>query len=85
MAVKKLKNFSCPFCGSTEFVKGRRSGGLYYQPLILPFKVYHTPLFSLHRPAAEQITICVFCKECGSLIREYIENPAALEVKTKKR
>ena len=84
MAVKKLKNLSCPFCGGTEFVKGRRSGGLYYQPLILPLRIHREPLLSLHAPAAEQFTICVFCKNCGSLIREYIRYPKLLEDKDKK-
>ena len=79
MAVKKIQNLSCPFCDSTEFVKGKRSDGLYYRPFIVPLKRVkkHTSFFTLQ--SYTQITICVFCKQCGSLVREYIRNPELLE------
>ena len=76
MAVKKLKNLSCPFCGGTEFVKGRRAEGVYYNPYIVPLKC-NRKRFTLR--SYSQITICVFCKQCGSMVREYIRNPELLE------
>ncbi len=89
MAVKKLKNLSCPFCGSTEFVKGRTiatgrfgfqgAGAIAYK-FIAPLR---SNLFDFR--LTTQPEICVYCKNCGSLVRQYITNPELLEDKDKKR
>ena len=76
MAVKNIQDLRCPYCGSTEFVKGRRADGAYYRPFIVPLKRNRKP-FSLR--SYSQISICVFCKKCGSLVREYIRKPELLE------
>ena len=85
MAVKKLKNFSCPFCGGTEFVKGRTvtAGMAGFQGssssvLIAPLQ-YKGKLLDFHK--ITQPEICVYCKNCGSLVRQYITNPELLENK----
>lgn len=72
MAVKKLKNYSCPFCGGTDFVKGRISEDVYNFQRIIPLK---THAFRIR----DQIEIRVYCKNCGSLVRTYIQHPEMLE------
>ena len=88
MAVKKLKKLSCPFCGGTEFVKGRTVAagmagfqGSSSSVLIAPLQ-YKGKLLDFHK--VTQLEIHVYCKNCGSLIREYIRHPELLEVKDKK-
>ncbi|MBQ9906359.1 MAG: hypothetical protein IJM46_06290 [Oscillospiraceae bacterium] len=83
MAVKKLKNLSCPFCGGTEFVKGRTithgmAGGhsTGSSALIAPLR---STLFNFRVTA--QTEIRVYCKNCGSLVRQYITHPEMLEEK----
>lgn len=79
MAVKKLRNLTCPFCGGTEFVKGRAcSIGLHSssaQIVSLRTSLMNCPT---------QTEIRVYCKNCGSLVRQYITNPELLEDKNKK-
>lgn len=74
MAVKKLKNFSCPFCGGTEFVKGRAidQGRAFIAPL-----QYKRKLLDFH--IITQLEIRVYCKNCGSLVRTYIQHPEMLD------
>ena len=83
MAVKKLKNFSCPFCGGTEFVKGRTitqgTAGLQGASLSALIAPLRSNLFDFR--LTTQPEICVYCKNCGSLVRQYITNPELLENK----
>ena len=87
MAVKKLKYFSCPFCGSTEFVKGRTitqgTAGLQGASLSALIAPLRSTLFNFR--VTTQTEIRVYCKNCGSLVRQYIANPELLEYKDKKR
>lgn len=83
MAVKKLKNFSCPFCGGTEFVKGRTvttgNAGLQGSSssvLIVPLQDKRK-LLDFH--IITQLEIRVYCKNCGSLVRTYIQHPEMLD------
>ena len=70
--VKKLKDFKCPYCGETEFVKGKHlETGYSRSHTIVPISN-----FRIHR---QQMLISVFCKNCGSLVREYIQKPELLE------
>lgn len=83
MAVKKLQNFSCPYCGGTEFVKGRTvtAGMAGFQGssssvLIAPLQ-YKGKILDFHK--VTQLEIHVYCKNCGSLVRTYIRHPEMLE------
>ena len=70
--IKRLNHFRCPYCGESEFVKGRRAGTSYSHPhLIVPLGV--------RLLTKQQTMISVFCKNCGSLVREYIQRPELLE------
>lgn len=83
MAVKKLKNLSCPFCGGTEFVKGRKgttgnaglqgsSSSVFIAPLQYKRKLLDFYIIT-------QLEIRVYCKNCGSLVRTYIKHPEMLD------
>lgn len=83
MAVKKLQNFSCPYCGGTEFVKGRTitqgmAGlqGSSSSVLIAPLQ-YKGKILDFHK--VTQLEIHVYCKNCGGLVRTYIQHPEMLE------
>ncbi len=76
MAVKKLKNFSCPFCGGTEFVKGRTiaQGRASSSVFIAPVRSKYYDFC-----VTTQSEIRVYCKNCGSLVRTYIQHPEMLD------
>ena len=86
MAVKKLKNLSCPFCGGTEFVRGRTitqgTAGLQGASLSALIAPLRSKLFNFR--TTTQTEIRVYCKNCGSLVRQYIANPETLEDTDKK-
>lgn len=65
MAVKKV-NLQCPYCGSTEFVRGERSGA--YGHVAGPKGFLGT-----WHPIQFQI-----CKRCGTIVREFIAHPEKL-------
>ena len=74
MAVKKLKELRCPFCGGTQFVKGLQisnsfGGGAQFLRVVHPRKL-------LRRSVP---VIDVFCRNCGSLVRQYVQRPEELE------
>ena len=81
MAVKKLKNYSCPFCGGTEFVKGRTitqgMAGLQGSSSSVLIAPLRSKFFDFRITA--QTEIRVYCKNCGSLVRTYIRHPEMLE------
>ena len=88
MAVKKLKNLSCPFCGGTEYVKGRTiaTGKFGFQGVGSIAYKFIAPLRSnlFDFRLTTQPEIRVYCKNCVSLVRQYITNPELLEDKDKK-
>lgn len=61
MAVKKLKNLSCPFCGGTEFTEG--------------IQEYQGAVHKTKGIGMAQNLYHVFCAECGSVVRSYVCNP----------
>lgn len=64
MAVKKLKNLRCPFCDGTEMVKGLSSRFVLNEEKV-SYGDRH-PIF------------CIICKNCGSIVREYMTAPEKL-------
>ena len=70
--VRKIRDLKCPFCGGAEFVRGRAfsRAGLWIAPL-------RDKLFDFRENTQPEIR--VYCKNCGSLVREYIRNPEYLE------
>ena len=65
MAIQKIKITECPFCGGTEFVKGAESGRNVYVP----------DSSALGR----QVIWHQICRNCGTLIREYVQAPEKLK------
>lgn len=65
MAVKKLQNFSCPFCGGTEFTEGMQD--------------FHGGVHKTKGISMEQNLYHVFYTECGSIVRSYVYNPKKAE------
>jgi len=53
----------CPYCGGTELVKGKQNG----QGMILPYR--RISMFSAQK------LVHLVCKNCGTVVRSYIENP----------
>ena len=81
MAIKKLQNFSCPYCGGTEFVKGRTitqgMAGLQGSSSSVLIAPLRSKIFDFR--ITTQTEIRVYCKNCGSLVRTYIQHPEMLE------
>lgn len=62
MAIRKISDLTCPFCGCREFTEGVQE----YQA-----SVQHTKkMFSRAQPLYH-----VFCTECGSVVRSFVYNP----------
>ena len=66
MAVKIFRDFRCPYCGGTEYVRGWK-GGVYGQVVNLK-----------HLLSTQQTIQFQICKRCGTIIREFIANPEEL-------
>lgn len=64
MAIKKLKDYQCPYCGSTRFSRGR---------MLNRFVQKSTDPLSYN-----QIVYAQICRRCGTILREFIVNPEDL-------
>lgn len=60
------EKYKCPWCGCEQVVYGVQA----YQAKVLPVK-------RVTFPTGEKL-IHVICKECGTVIRSYVENPQKL-------
>lgn len=60
----KVRDEGCPFCGGTEFVKGKQEG--------------YANLTSLESVWLSQTMYHVICRRCGSIVRSYVKNPEKL-------
>ena len=63
----ELKQDICPHCGGTETVTGKqhREGGICPANSLFGFR--NVPLYH------------VICRNCGTVIRSYVENPGTLD------
>jgi len=57
------KQESCPYCGGSELVKGKQNG--------------YGAVFPYHRITSfsAQKLVHLICKNCGTVVRSYIEDP----------
>ena len=66
MTVRKIKTV-CPYCGGTEFVRG----GIGNSGAAARYK-------TVYAANAGQRIQCQICKNCGTVIREFIVHPEKL-------
>lgn len=65
-----VEYYTCPWCGCKEVVYGKQDN----QASIKPIK-FKMPMY----PKMQTITH-IICKQCGTIIRSYIEEPEKLDI-----